>query len=99
MRNPVDFLRSLQGVNAMEEFKKRKGLPDLVFLKVANEVPAAPGGEAWNFRFCFLNPALAKKQKPVIYRFKQGLRRVRFGHCDNLRGLGRRPGSLLHGGL
>lgn len=99
MRDPVNFLRSLQGINAMEEFEKRKGLPDLVFLEVANELPAAPGGEAWNFRFCFLNPAFAKKQKPVVYCFKQGLRRVCFGHCNKLRGLGGRTGSLLHGGL
>ena len=83
----------------MEQFKKRQGLSDLVFLEVANEMPAAPRGEMWNFRFCLLNPTFSKKENPVIYRFKQGFGRVCFRHRNKLRGLRARAGSPLHGVL
>jgi hypothetical protein len=76
--NAVHVSGNLQGINAVEELKKRQGLSDLVPLQMANEVPLGPTAHERDFGFCLLDPTFPENGLPFPQQRFDGFRGLRF---------------------
>src|SRR6266404_3104927 len=58
-RDAVHVLCKRRRIDAMDNFKQRQRMPDLIFLEMTDEMPAQVWRHLWHLRARFLDAALA----------------------------------------